>query len=73
MTKWAVTQNAGSNAFVASRAEDTSTKMGIMHAIYGVGATCAPLVSTHFARLRAGPLYTWSTSAWPLPTPSARR
>ena len=25
--------------------------MGIMHAIYGVGAMCAPLVSTQFARL----------------------
>ena len=51
MTKWAVTQNAGSNAFVASRAEDTSTKMGIMHAICGVGAMCTPLVSTQFARI----------------------
>lgn len=26
--------------------------MGIMHAIYGVGAMCAPLVSTQFARLQ---------------------
>lgn len=26
--------------------------MGIMHAIYGVGAMCAPLVSTQFARFR---------------------
>ncbi|RPD75641.1 MFS general substrate transporter [Lentinus tigrinus ALCF2SS1-7] len=43
--------DAGSNAFVASVAGDTSTKMGIMHAIYGVGAMCAPLVSTQFARL----------------------
>lgn len=25
--------------------------MGIMHAVYGVGAMCAPLVSTQFARL----------------------
>lgn len=24
--------------------------MGIMHALYGVGAMCAPLVSTQFAR-----------------------
>ena len=26
--------------------------MGILHAVYGVGATCAPLVSTQFAQLR---------------------
>ena len=25
--------------------------MGVMHAIYGVGAMCAPLVSTQFAQL----------------------
>ncbi|KAI0631197.1 MFS general substrate transporter [Trametes polyzona] len=42
--------DAGSNAFLASLSEDTSTKMGIMHAIYGVGAMCSPLVSTQFAR-----------------------
>ncbi|CDO70549.1 hypothetical protein BN946_scf184579.g5 [Trametes cinnabarina] len=43
--------DAGSNAFVASLAENTSNKMGIMHALYGVGAMCAPLVSTQFARI----------------------
>ncbi|EIW55070.1 MFS general substrate transporter [Trametes versicolor FP-101664 SS1] len=42
--------DAGSSAFVASLAEDSSSKMGIMHALYGVGAMCAPLVSTQFAR-----------------------
>ncbi|KAI0370516.1 MFS general substrate transporter [Pilatotrama ljubarskyi] len=42
--------DAGSNAFVASLSENTSNKMGIMHALYGVGAMCAPLVSTQFAR-----------------------
>ncbi|KAI0754413.1 MFS general substrate transporter [Daedaleopsis nitida] len=45
------TLDAGSNAFLASLNEDTSVKMGIMHAVYGVGAMCAPLVSTQFARL----------------------
>ena len=45
-------QDAGSNAFVVSLSGDTSTKMGILHAVYGVGATCAPLVSTQFAQLR---------------------
>ncbi|KAI9065305.1 MFS general substrate transporter [Trametes sanguinea] len=44
--------DAGSNAFVASLSENTSNKMGIMHALYGVGAMCSPLVSTQFARLR---------------------
>ncbi|OJT08121.1 Bypass of stop codon protein 6 [Trametes pubescens] len=44
--------DAGSNAFVASLSEDTSNKMGIMHALYGVGAMCAPLVSTQFARFQ---------------------
>ncbi|PIL22933.1 MFS general substrate transporter [Ganoderma sinense ZZ0214-1] len=44
-------QDAGSNAFVVSLSGDTSTKMGILHAVYGAGATCAPLVSTQFAQL----------------------
>ncbi|EJF64656.1 MFS general substrate transporter [Dichomitus squalens LYAD-421 SS1] len=43
--------DAGSNGYLASLSEDTSTKMGIMHAVYGVGAMCAPLVSTQFASL----------------------
>ncbi|KAH9852215.1 MFS general substrate transporter [Lenzites betulinus] len=43
--------DAGSNAFLASLSGDTSTKMGIMHALYGVGAMCSPLVSTQFARI----------------------
>ncbi|KAL1949068.1 hypothetical protein VTO73DRAFT_10874 [Trametes versicolor] len=41
---------AGSNAFVASLSEDTSNKFGVMHALYGTGAMCAPPVSTQFAR-----------------------
>ncbi|KAM5539257.1 hypothetical protein V8D89_007130 [Ganoderma adspersum] len=43
--------DAGSNAFVASLSGDTSTKMSVMHAMYGVGAMCAPLISTQFAQL----------------------
>ena len=46
-----VLQDAGSNGYLASLSEDTSTKMGIMHAVYGIGAMCAPLVSTQFASL----------------------
>ncbi|PIL35311.1 MFS general substrate transporter [Ganoderma sinense ZZ0214-1] len=48
----AVFLDAGANAFFASLSGDTSTKMSVMHAIYGVGATCAPLVSTQFAQLQ---------------------
>ena len=44
-------QDAGGNAFRASLSGDTSSKMGVMHAIYGVGAMCAPLISTQFAQL----------------------
>ncbi|KAM5538630.1 hypothetical protein V8D89_007659 [Ganoderma adspersum] len=45
-------RDAGSNAFVVSLSGDTSTKMGILYAVYGADATRAPLVSTQFAQLR---------------------
>ncbi|RPD61356.1 MFS general substrate transporter [Lentinus tigrinus ALCF2SS1-6] len=44
-------QDAGSNGFVASLKENAAIKMGILHAIYGVGALCSPLVATQFAQL----------------------
>ncbi|KAI0676395.1 MFS general substrate transporter [Trametes maxima] len=44
-------QDAGANGFVASLKENASTKMGILHAIYGVGALSSPLVATQFAQL----------------------
>ena len=50
-TSTIASQDAGSNGYLASLSEDTSTKMGIMHAVYGIGAMCAPLVSTQFASL----------------------
>ncbi|KAI0754414.1 MFS general substrate transporter [Daedaleopsis nitida] len=44
--------NAGSNAFLASMSVGkASTRMGVMHAIYGMGAMCSPLVATQFANL----------------------
>ncbi|TFK82925.1 MFS general substrate transporter [Polyporus arcularius HHB13444] len=44
--------NAGSNAFLASLSVGkASTRMGILHALYGLGAMCSPLVSTQFAHL----------------------
>ncbi|RDX45187.1 MFS general substrate transporter [Lentinus brumalis] len=45
-------QDAGANGFVASLKENAATKMGILHAIYGVGALCSPLVATQFAQLQ---------------------
>ncbi|TFK92343.1 MFS general substrate transporter [Polyporus arcularius HHB13444] len=44
-------QDAGANAFVASLKDDAATKMGVLHAVYGAGAFCAPLVATQFSQL----------------------
>ncbi|KAI8976584.1 MFS general substrate transporter [Trametes punicea] len=44
-------QDAGANGFVASLKENAATKMGILHAVYGAGALCSPLVATQFAQL----------------------
>ncbi|TFK49165.1 MFS general substrate transporter [Heliocybe sulcata] len=45
-------QDAQANGFVASLKDSPTTKMGIMHAVYGVGALCSPLVSTQFAQMQ---------------------
>ncbi|KAL0057209.1 hypothetical protein AAF712_016153, partial [Marasmius tenuissimus] len=45
------TIDAGASAYVANLKENPETKMGLLHAAYGCGALCAPLVSTQFARL----------------------
>jgi len=44
-------QDAQANGFVASLKDNAETKMGILHAAYGAGALCAPLVATQFAQL----------------------
>ncbi|KAI0325924.1 MFS general substrate transporter [Cubamyces sp. BRFM 1775] len=44
-------QNAGANSFVASLKENTSTKLGILHAMYGTGAFASPLVATQFSQM----------------------
>nr|VWO96590.1 Major facilitator superfamily transporter [Ganoderma boninense] len=44
-------QDAGANGFVASLKDNATTKMGILHAIYGVGALVSPLIATQFAQL----------------------
>ncbi|KAI0346461.1 MFS general substrate transporter [Trametopsis cervina] len=43
-------QDAGANGYVASLKDNAETKMGILHAIYGVGALVAPLSATQFAK-----------------------
>ncbi|KAK7684562.1 hypothetical protein QCA50_012509 [Cerrena zonata] len=44
-------QDAGANGYVASYKHGATTKMGILHAVYGAGALVAPLVSTQFAQM----------------------
>ncbi len=44
-------QDAQANGYVACFQNDPETKMGIMHAVYGLGALCSPLVATQFAYL----------------------
>ncbi|KAG8809398.1 hypothetical protein FRC17_003459 [Serendipita sp. 399] len=45
-------QDAQANGLVASVHEHASEKMGLLHAIYGLGAFSAPLVATQFAQLQ---------------------
>ncbi|KII90920.1 hypothetical protein PLICRDRAFT_107096 [Plicaturopsis crispa FD-325 SS-3] len=45
-------QNAHANAFVASTKGRSFTKLGLLHASYGVGALVAPLVATSFSTTR---------------------
>jgi len=40
-----------SNGFVAALKHNSKAKMGVLHAAYGVGALCSPLVATQFAQL----------------------
>ncbi|KAG8944998.1 hypothetical protein FRC04_001253 [Tulasnella sp. 424] len=48
---WALSlQDAGSNAFIASIPRNERNNMGILHAMYGVGAFVSPFVATHFAQ-----------------------
>ncbi|KAL1949088.1 hypothetical protein VTO73DRAFT_10894 [Trametes versicolor] len=44
-------QDAGANGFVASLKDNAATKMGILHAVYGVGALSSPLVATQFSQI----------------------
>ncbi|KAH8103076.1 MFS general substrate transporter [Cristinia sonorae] len=44
-------QDAGANGYVACLKDGAATKMGIIHAVYGLGALCSPLVSTQFSQM----------------------
>ncbi|EUC65244.1 MFS general substrate transporter [Rhizoctonia solani AG-3 Rhs1AP] len=44
-------QNAQSNGFVAELPNNTSAKLGLLHAGYGAGAFVAPLIATQFAQI----------------------
>ncbi|EJD07346.1 MFS general substrate transporter [Fomitiporia mediterranea MF3/22] len=44
-------KDAQSNRFVARLSENSSAKMGTMHAIYGFGAVCSPFATTQFAQM----------------------
>ncbi|KAH8824832.1 major facilitator superfamily domain-containing protein [Flagelloscypha sp. PMI_526] len=50
-------QDAQANAYVAMFKRNPSAKMGILHAIYGVGAFASPLIATQFAQLRHWSFY----------------
>ncbi|OCB87799.1 MFS general substrate transporter [Sanghuangporus baumii] len=44
-------QDAQANGYVVALSRDSATKMGIMHAIYGLGAMIAPFSATQFAEM----------------------
>ncbi|KAI0074463.1 MFS general substrate transporter [Panus rudis PR-1116 ss-1] len=44
-------QDAGANGYVACYEKNAAARMGILHAVYGLGALAAPLVSTQFSQL----------------------
>ncbi|KAF8637248.1 hypothetical protein AX17_002959 [Amanita inopinata Kibby_2008] len=44
--------DAQTSGYVAKLKDNAQTKMGLLHAAYGVGALCSPLVATQFSQLR---------------------
>ncbi|CAE6402613.1 unnamed protein product [Rhizoctonia solani] len=44
-------QNAQANGFIAEIPNNTSAKLGLLHAGYGAGAFVAPLIATQFAQI----------------------
>lgn len=45
-------QNAGANGFVGGLSTSVETKLGFLHAFYGLGAFAAPLVATYFSNTK---------------------
>ncbi|PCH35321.1 MFS general substrate transporter [Wolfiporia cocos MD-104 SS10] len=45
-------QDAGANGYVSCLESGADIKMGVMHAVYGLGALCSPLVATQFSTRR---------------------
>jgi len=45
-------RSAQANGYVASLETNAEAKMGLLHAVYGAGALCSPLVATQFAQLK---------------------
>ncbi|PIL23539.1 MFS general substrate transporter [Ganoderma sinense ZZ0214-1] len=56
-------QNAHCNGFVASSGGNIATKIGFLHASYGLGALISPLVSTHFAVQKHWSFHFWISAA----------
>jgi fucose permease len=50
-------QDAQATGYVAALGEGASTKMGILHSAYGLGAFASPLVATQFSQMRHWNLY----------------
>ncbi|KAL5537106.1 hypothetical protein ACEPAF_929 [Sanghuangporus sanghuang] len=44
-------QDAQANGYVAGLTESSATKMGMMHALYGLGAMFSPFAATEFAKM----------------------
>ncbi|GLB45227.1 putative MFS general substrate transporter [Lyophyllum shimeji] len=44
-------QDAQASGYVAALERNAEAKMGLLHAVYGAGALCSPLVATQFAQL----------------------
>lgn len=44
-------QDAQANGYIACYKHNPESKMGLLHAVYGAGALCSPLVATQFAYL----------------------
>lgn len=64
-------QDAQFNTYIA-RLPDAATKLGLVHAIYGVGALCSPILATLLMRAKVSPpLFYFTNLIWCLITMSS--